>query len=238
MSASFIPDRYVEVHNTSLSPAHRFPVFGEQAHGLVNGVVRRLRRERRRRKVGRAYDMALEIARVLPLQSSVLDVGCGNGYIAHHLSALLGSTVLGLDLATSTEAPIAYRQFDGARFPVGANTVDAILLCYVLHHAQDIESLTSELRRVLKPTGIVVVYEDIPEAWWDRLVCAVHDLKWRGRTGSCHFRLATQWQGLFSAAGFRTVTTRTLSRWRNLAHPVSRNFFVLTPDPNIIYSAL
>ena len=50
-------------------------------------------RERRRRKVGRAYDMALEIARAIPCGSEVLDVGCGNGFIAHHLSALLGKSV-------------------------------------------------------------------------------------------------------------------------------------------------
>jgi cyclopropane fatty-acyl-phospholipid synthase-like methyltransferase len=34
----------------------------------------------RRRKVGRAYDMALEIARILKPGSAVLDVGCGNGF--------------------------------------------------------------------------------------------------------------------------------------------------------------
>src|SRR5678816_1759754 len=66
---------------------------------LPMGLVRRWRRELRRRKVGRAYDMALEIARAIPYGSRVLDVGCGNGYIAHHLSALLGTTVAGIDLS-------------------------------------------------------------------------------------------------------------------------------------------
>ena len=51
---------------------------------LVNGIMRRLKRERRRRKVGRAYDMALEIARAVPHGSEILDVGCGNGFIAHN----------------------------------------------------------------------------------------------------------------------------------------------------------
>lgn len=58
---------------------------------VVDGIRRRWQRERRRRKVGRAYDMALEIARVIPPGAEVLDVGCGNGFIAHHLSAMLGS---------------------------------------------------------------------------------------------------------------------------------------------------
>src|SRR5256884_9709623 len=62
---------------------------------LVDGIKRRVARERRRRKVGRAYDMALEIARTIPRGSEALDVGCGNGFIAHHLSAMLGTGVVG-----------------------------------------------------------------------------------------------------------------------------------------------
>jgi len=67
-----------------LSSRRRFTVVDSIA-ALLHGAQRRWRRERRRRKVGRAYDMALEIARCLPRQSRVLDVGCGNGFIAHHL---------------------------------------------------------------------------------------------------------------------------------------------------------
>ena len=61
---------------------------------------------RRRRKVGRAYDMALEIARAIPRDADVLDVGCGNGFIAHHLTGLLGKPVVGLDVGDSTSAQI------------------------------------------------------------------------------------------------------------------------------------
>jgi len=73
---------------------------------IVAGAKRRWLRERRRRKVGRAYDMALEIARVIPRGSGVLDVGCGNGYSAHHLSAILTTRVVGIDISETTEAPI------------------------------------------------------------------------------------------------------------------------------------
>src|SRR5437667_8098707 len=98
---------------------------------IVAGAKRRWLRERRRRKVGRAYDMALEIARVIPRGSEVLDVGCGNGFIAHHLSAMLGTSVVGIDLEASCDAPIDYRRYDGARFPVNDDSFDAVLLCYV-----------------------------------------------------------------------------------------------------------
>jgi SAM-dependent methyltransferase len=209
------------------APNQTFFVAPTRRSPALDGVRRRLLRERRRRKVGRSYDMALELARVIPRYSRVLDVGCGNGYIAHHLSALLGNQVIGIDLDRMTEAPIDYRQFDGMRFPVGDQSVEAVLLCYVLHHAQDLGIVMSELRRVLRDEGLAVIYEDIPECWWDRFVCWTHNLKWQGRTGRCTFRLDSEWRSLFGFAGFELITERQLSRWRNLIHPVSRRFFLL-----------
>jgi 2-polyprenyl-3-methyl-5-hydroxy-6-metoxy-1,4-benzoquinol methylase len=80
-------------------------------------IKRRFQRMRRRRKVGRAYDMALEVARALPPRANVLDVGCGNGFIAHHLTGLLGTPVVGLDVANSTSVRINYLPYDGRHFP-------------------------------------------------------------------------------------------------------------------------
>jgi SAM-dependent methyltransferase len=195
--------------------------------GVVGGVQRRLRRERRRRLVGRSYDMALELARLLPARSQVLDVGCGSGYIAHHLSALLGARVTGIDVRKNVDAPIDYASFDGTHFPAAEATFDAVLLCYVLHHAQDQSAFLSEVRRVLRPGGLVVIYEDIPEADWDAALCRVHDRVWRGRTGPCTFRLWGEWRRVFAASGFTVVTERRLSRLRNFTHPVRRGLYVL-----------
>src|SRR5213593_3106590 len=94
-------------------PKTAFEPFNELADRLRRGIRRRWARERRRRKVGRAYDMALEIARVIPRGAEVLDVGCGNGFIAHHLSAMLGKSVTGIDVMNATEAPIDYRRYAG-----------------------------------------------------------------------------------------------------------------------------
>ena len=211
----------------SIGKRQRRSLEAPKTHLWLDGIQRRWRRERRRRQVGRAYDMALEIARVLPVKSRVLDVGCGNGFIAHHLSAMLNSKAIGIDLDARTEAAIDYRQFDGKRFPVADRSVDAVLLCYVLHHAQDIRILMKELHRVLSFGGQAVIYEDIPSLWWDRFVCWTHNLKWRKRTGPCTFRNESEWRILFNSAGFDILTERPLSRCRNLTHPVRRRFYVL-----------
>lgn len=195
--------------------------------GLAGGVQRRWRRERRRRLVGRSYDMALEIARVLPRGSRVLDVGCGSGFIAHHLAGVLAARVTGIDVRRQADAAVDYVSFDGARFPVADVSFDAVLLCYVLHHAQDQRAFLGEVRRVLRAGGLAVVYEDVPATVWDRAACAAHDRAWRARTGPCTFRREPDWRALFESAGFEVVSERTLSRWRNLGHPVRRALFVL-----------
>jgi SAM-dependent methyltransferase len=194
--------------------------------GFLPGIKRRWTRERRRRKVGRAYDMASEIARLISRGSEVLDVGCGNGFIAHHLSALLGTSVMGIDLGDSAEAAIDYRRYDGAQFPLMDDSFDVVLLCYVLHHARDVRVVLNELRRVLRFGGLAIIYEDIPRSWWDRGVCWIHNQLWRGRTGPCTFRRESEWRSLFESFGFEVVSERQLSRWRNLTHPVSRSFCV------------
>jgi hypothetical protein len=88
-----------------------------------------------------------------------------------------------------------------------------------------------EMRRVLREGGLALIYEDIPQTWWDRGVCWIHNLQWRGRTGPCTFRLESEWRALFRSLGFEIVSERSLSRWRNLTHPVSRRFCVLKQSP-------
>jgi SAM-dependent methyltransferase len=107
-----------------------------------------------------------------------------------------------------------------------------VLLCYVLHHAQDPRLVLNEVSRVLRDGGLAIIYEDMPILWWDRMVCWTHDRQWRGRTGPCTFHAAHDWRRIFNLSGFEVVKERPLSRWRNLAHPVARRFFVIQANSN------
>jgi ubiquinone/menaquinone biosynthesis C-methylase UbiE len=182
--------------------------------------------------------MALEITRILKAGDKVLDVGCGNGFIAHHLSSLLGRSVVGLDVFESTSASINFLPYDGQHFPVRDSSFDAVLLCYVLHHAFDAGAVLKEAHRALRPHGKVIVYEDSPSCWWDRAVCWVHNQQWKSRTGQCTFQLRHEWDQVFRRKGFKVISQRDLSRWRNMAHPVSRNFFVLEAEPAVTSIAM
>src|SRR4051812_49339942 len=87
----------------------------------------------RYRRIARAFDAARTIGELIPRGARVLDVGCGNGFIAYHLSAM-GRSVTGVDLNATIEAPIPYAVFDGRELPFEESTFDAVIFSFVLHH--------------------------------------------------------------------------------------------------------
>jgi SAM-dependent methyltransferase len=192
------------------------------AHVLCRSLLQRLRA---RLRVGSAYDMAREIAPHLPNGARVLDVGCGSGFILLHLRGLLGVAVHGVDIVPTCAAPVPYTRFDGQQLPFPDRSFDAVLLCYVLHHAGDPAGLLCEARRVLAPGGKLILYEDIPTRWYDRLLCLKHELSWLGRAGACTFMTDRAWRGLLTAAGFELQGVHRLSRGRDLTYPIGRHFY-------------
>jgi SAM-dependent methyltransferase len=89
---------------------------------------------------GRAYDMALGSRTRVAAARRGLDVGCGNGFIAHHLTGLLGTTVVGLDVGTSTTARINYLPYDGRHFPfeTKASTPCCSATCCITRRIRDL----------------------------------------------------------------------------------------------------
>jgi len=97
--------------------------------------------------------------------ATVLDVGCGTCVLEERMSGDV--SVIGVDL---TEGMIRTGQkkriplvtsllrSDGERLPFKASSFDAVVSCYVVKYCSP-DLLVSEMARVLKPGGKLVVYD-------------------------------------------------------------------------------
>lgn len=126
------------------------------------------------------------IARQLPEtpHPHVLDVGCGHGYI-HPMITAQGCQVTGVDMANEVLALAreanpsnTYIAYDGQRLPFPDQTFDVVLTICVMHHVPPVQwpAFLAETRRVLRPGGIVLVYEHNPLNPMTRYVVANTDL--------------------------------------------------------------
>ncbi len=100
----------------------------------------------------------------------VLDLGCGIG--SYH--ALLRSSLRSLSgidvssesikIAKSRNSDVSYCDFDGATIPFEAASFDVVFAVCVFHHVplNGRSRLIEEARRVLRPNGIMVIFEHNP----------------------------------------------------------------------------
>jgi SAM-dependent methyltransferase len=113
-------------------------------------------------------------ARWIPVGASVLDIGCFHGELFERLGGRLGPSV-GIDpLATARETAgvrLLPAAFSGS-LPFDDQSFDAVAMLATLEHIADKEPLARECRRVLRPTGRVILTVPSPVADMviDRLV--------------------------------------------------------------------
>lgn len=121
----------------------------------------------------KVVDLARECARSGVQAGAVLDFGAGVGnsvpYLREHFPA---SRIACLDVSRRSLAVGARRfpglaeftWFDGGRVPFDDDAFDAAFVACVLHHVEAAEHtrILGELRRVVRPGGVVMVYEHNP----------------------------------------------------------------------------
>ena len=107
-----------------------------------------------------------EFARsIVPKDSLVLDVGCGEGYGSHLLSQHVKKIVgLDIDVETINHASNKYcsqnctfKIYDGINIPYKDNIFDAVISFQVVEHIHDDMNYISEIHRVLKQKSTFII---------------------------------------------------------------------------------
>jgi ubiquinone/menaquinone biosynthesis C-methylase UbiE len=136
--------------------------------------------QRRRRVDAEARRLAADLATVAPNGGHVLDVGTGPGVLLVELATRRPDLRLtGVDLSADmiTAATHNLERFGGravavagdvTSLPWADNSFDLIVSSLSLHHWDEPEAAVPELARVLRPGGLIYIY-DFPFAPFDRL---------------------------------------------------------------------
>ena len=94
----------------------------------------------------------------------VLDFGCGTGNYTHAVKKLTGALVYGVEpsdgmreKAVEKASGAVFLNGDHTGIPLSSLSVDLVYMTDVIHHVLDIQTMFSEICRVLKPTGLLCV---------------------------------------------------------------------------------
>ena len=97
-----------------------------------------------------------KIGAMLPPQSSMLDVGTGDGQIAKMIGEQQnGTQVQGIDIMKREVIHIPVTLFDGITIPMDNNSIDVVTFVDVLHHTDDPQILIREASRVARKAVII-----------------------------------------------------------------------------------
>jgi len=97
----------------------------------------------------RVRNLARELSKYLPPNTSLLDVGCGDGQLAERLRKECQlSRVEGVDVLVRPHVAIPVRQFNGTGLPWPDSSWDYVMAVDVLHHAEQQQALLHDMLRV------------------------------------------------------------------------------------------
>lgn len=128
-----------------------------------------------------------QVAELISDCKVVLDVGCGDGTLARYLVEQ-GHQVVGVDRspdALPDDVPGAHFELaDANNLPYGYDSFDAAVAVAALHHNREQGLVLSEMRRVLRPGGRIVVVGLAADKSMADFAAAAKDAataKWRER---------------------------------------------------------
>ena len=173
-----------------------------------------------------ARKMCRECQDFVRKKSKILDLGCGSAIVAKEFKNFFEAEVLGIDIDDKRVYPIPFKIIDGRLLPFPQNSFDVVLISYVLHHSEDPVSL---LFQAEKTAPKIIIYEDIPEGFFSKLLCKIHgfsfDILFQKKKQRTNFKTISQWQKIFKDLGLKLVYKKVFKG--PPIYPVKKALFVL-----------
>jgi SAM-dependent methyltransferase len=146
----------------------------------------------------------------------IIDLGCGDGYFLRHLPKNM--QLVGIDISESalrshllTQSCIPVVQADVLSCPLKSSIADFVLLLDVIEHLQKDSQLLSEVARILKPGGYVLLSTPNLSSFG----CRNKGEHWFAYRDSTHCNLQTfdYWVQLLRQADFQFIRVGSDSLW-------------------------
>lgn len=153
----------------------------------------------------RARVLSALLASLIPSESTILDVGCGNGMVAHLLERLNPTLEIeGLEVMPRSSCLIKCRSFDGETIPLSDQSVDVCMFVDVLHHTTDMEKALKEARRVSRQ--YLLIKDHLCENKFD--IATLSFMDWVGNRADgvslpYNYKSKAQWHRILSECGLR-----------------------------------
>jgi ubiquinone/menaquinone biosynthesis C-methylase UbiE len=154
--------------------------------------------------------------------TSYLDIGCYDGSITKSVSnyfKLNKAQTHGVDISAYTDyTDITFNIYDGKILPYDNASFDMITCLMVLHHIDNIKILISEIHRVMKPNGIIILHEhDVNTQEEGQLLDIMHDFYdyvWNDNKPQwqTNYKSHNEWSKLFYLNGFVDYTPGVINK--------------------------
>ena len=145
------------------------------------------------------------LAELLPKDAKTLDVGCGDGTIAHLLmKSRPDLTISGIDVLVRPQTHIPVVQFDGRHIPYEDDSFDAVMFVDVLHHTEDPLVLLREAARVAR--SAIVIKDHTMNGWLAEPTLRLMDYVGNAQHGVVlpyNYWPLTRWNEAFAGLGLK-----------------------------------
>lgn len=237
-------DTIIKGINSNLTDCDIYANLYKTYHTLHKGPKTQILSKKRSNK------RALEILHLLPQNtkfSTFLDVGCSEGSITADLAYELyidPKNTYGCDVKDIKTDDFIFTQLNPAEtsLPYDSNSMSLITILMVLHHIPHSDVTITELYRILKPGGYLIVREhDLNDYRLNVLIDVMHglySLVWYETpedptfcdTYFAKYRSLTDWENQLNNAGFITNYKPDIPSskfWKN----ITRNRFIVFQKP-------